>query len=323
MRRHRPPAEIRRRQSDRGDAECLEVLAGALAGRSLFRDSIKAYQETIALRRELLAADPNNTTRQRELGHVLTYYAFAELVSENLAEALARAEETVAITKALADKDSQNAQWMREYVDSLNIIAMVQFSRKDLAASLRAFTEAIRIAQDLVTKDEGNATMRRFLSNILANTSDVLFQLNENDNALTVLNRSVNLKRRLHIIDADNATWNYELSLALVKLGRSQFTLKKFDDAFVSFNDARERLQTLLGRDPANALRRWTLVDCVMTMAWASREKGDYKAARDHAMQGIAVVDGLVEIDPTDVIIGWIKDMKGTAQAFIAALPAQ
>ena len=82
-------------------------------------------------------------------------------------------------------------------------------------------------------------------------------------------------------------------------------------------------MQTLLNRDPANALRRWMLVDCLMTMALASREKGDPKAARDYATQGIAVIDGLVEIDSTDVIVGWIKDMKGKAQAFVAALPAE
>ncbi len=304
-------------------AACLEGLAKALMNRSLVKDSIKAYQESIALRRQLLAANPANTARQLELGHVLTYYAFAELLSENLDEAFARSEESLALTKALADRDNQNAEWMREYVDSLNSSALVLFSKKDLAAATRAFTEAIRIAQDLVTKDEGNATMRRYLSNILANASDVLFDLNENDKALALLSRSVNFKRRLHIIDAQNATWELELSLSLVKLGRSQFALTKVDDAFVSLDEARGRMQALLSRDPANALRRWMLIDCVMTMAWASRERGDPKAARDYAMQGIAVVDGLVEIDPTDVIVGWIKDMKGKAQAFIAALPAE
>jgi hypothetical protein len=65
------------------------------------------------------------------------------------------------------------------------------------------------------------------------------------------------------------------------------------------------------------------LIDCLITMALASREKGDPKGARAYATQGIAVIDGLVEIDPTDVIVGWIKDMKGRAQAFVAALPAQ
>ena len=141
--------------------------------------------------------------------------------------------------------------------------------------------------------------------------------------ALTALNRSVNLKRRLNAADADNATWDYELSLALVKLGRSQFALKKFDEAFTSFNESRTRMKALLSRDPGNALRRWSLVDCLMTMAVVSRDRGDAKAARTYAQEGVAAIDGLVEIDPNDVVAGWIKDMKGKALEFIASLPAE
>ena len=198
------------------------------------------------------------------------------------------------------------------------------YSKGELAASIKAFTEAIRIAQELVTKDEGNATLRRFLSNILANTSDVLFQLAENDKALTVAQpqRQSQAPAQCHRcrqcdlgLRATRSRWSSS--------GASQFALKKFDDAFVSFNEARDRMQALLSRDPANALRRWALIDCLMTMALASREKGDPKAARIYATEGIAAIDGLVEIDPTDVIVGWIKDMKGKAQAFVAALPAE
>ncbi len=304
-------------------AGCLEMLANALAARSLFNDSIKAYQESIALRRELLASDPRNTERQRELGHVLTYYAFAEMVANNLPKALASAHETVAITKALAEKDRQNALWMREYIDSLNVNSMALHAKGELVDSIKGYTAAIRIGQELVRKDQGNATLRRFLSNILANLSDVLFQLSYNDQALTALNRSVNLKRRLNAADADNATWDYELSLALVKLGRSQFALKKYDEALTSFNESRTRMKALLSRDPGNALRRWSLVDCLITMAVVSRDKGDAKGARTYALEGVAAIDGLVEIDPQDVVAGWIKDMKGKALEFIAALPAE
>ena len=35
------------------------------------------------------------------------------------------------------------------------------------------------------------------------------------------------------------------------------------------------------------------------------------------------MIDGLVEIDPTTWSAGWIKDMKGKALEFIAALPAE
>ena len=84
-------------------AGCLEKLASALAARSLFNDAVKAYQESIALRRRVLAADPDNTALQVELGHILTYYSFALLIANNLEEAFARAQESLAITKALVD----------------------------------------------------------------------------------------------------------------------------------------------------------------------------------------------------------------------------
>ena len=304
-------------------AGCLEVLANALAARSLFNDSIKAYRESIPLRRALLEVDPENTERQRELGHTLVYYAFAELVTDNHDEAFELAKESLAITKALTEKDQQNTLWMREYIDSLNIHAMALQTKNELADSIRSYTEAVRIGQELVQKDEGNATLRRFLSNILANLSDVLFQLSYNDQALTVLNRSVNIKRRLNDADAENATWDYELSLALVKLGRSQFALKKFDEAILSLTEGAGRLEALLKRDPGNALRRWSLADCLMTMAVVSREHGDLKMARTYATEGVAVIDALVEIDPADVIVGRIKNLKGQALQFIAALPAE
>ena len=166
-------------------AGCLEMLANALAARSLFNDSIKAYQESIALRRGLLASDPDNTERQRELGHILIYYAFAELVANNLTEALARAKETVDITKALAEKDRQNALWMREYIDSLNVNAW----RCSQGRTGRLDQRLYRGDPDRAgarQKDEGNATLRRFLSNILANLSDVLFQMSYNESAMTV-----------------------------------------------------------------------------------------------------------------------------------------
>jgi tetratricopeptide (TPR) repeat protein len=302
-------------------AGCLEALANALAARSLFKDSTKVYQESIALRRELLAADPGDTARQRELGHILTYYAYAEMLSGNLPEALARAEETFAITKRLAELDGNNALWMREHIDSLNVLGMVQDNRGERIEAIKAFTEAIRIGQELVTKDEGNATLRRFLSNILANASDTLLGQARNEEAQFLLTRSVGIKRRLVAADPDNATWDFDFSLALVKLGRSQFALQKFDESLTSFTEARDRLASLLNRDPANAVRRWALLDCLVTMALASQKRGDPKAARAYATDGIAVINGLVEADPADVIVGWIRDMKGNLEAFIVSLP--
>ena len=202
---------------------------------------------------------------------------------------------------------------MREYVDSLNMHGMVLHGKGALPdADQRLLAEAIEIARDMVVADGGNATLQRFLSNILANLSDVLFQLNYNDQALTVLRQSVSVKRRLNAADAENATWEYELSVALIKLGKSQFALEKLDDSLASLEEARKRFKSLLQRDPNNALRRWSLGDCLWQMVHVTSKKGDAKAARAYAQEALAMVDELPPGDQGDDVVSWIKELKGS-----------
>ncbi len=304
-------------------ADCLEVLANALAARSLFNDAIKVYQEGIALRRALLAANPDDPERQRALGHILTYYAFAELVSNNLDRALAPAQETVAITKALTEKDKDNALWMREYIDSLNTQAMALHAKGARYQAIKVFDEAIRIAGELVQQDPGNAKLRRFQSNILANVSDVLIEVSASEQALIALNRSVAIKQKLNAADPENTTWDYELSVALAKLGISQLRLKKFDDALASLYVSSVHLKSLLIRDAANARWRFELVNCLLAIAFANKGRGDMKSARTFANAGVQIADQLVESDPADPLVAAIKGLKSKALEFIAALPAE
>ena len=302
-------------------AGCLGKLANALAARSLFNDSIKAYQEGAELRRRLVAADPGSTALQAELSNILTRYSYALMNAGRLDEAHERAREGLAISRSLAERDPRNALWMREYIDSLNVHAMVLDEKGELPAALEAFAEAARIGRVLVDRDPGNAMLRRFLSNILANYSDTLFNDEKKDQALQELTESVDVKRRLHAADAGNANWEYELSVALTKLGRSQFALEKWDDALVSLDDARNRFRSLLLRDPDNALLRWGLVDALAAMAFVSNQKGDAKAARAHAEEGLAVIAEMAAGDATDQIVIRIRDKKGQLLEFIATLP--
>ena len=114
----------------RGLARCLETLASALAVRSDIKAALPAYEESIALRRRILAADPASTASQLELGHTLAYYAYALINNRSIDQALVPAQESLSITKALATQDRNNAAWMREYIESLNMTAMAQHAKK-------------------------------------------------------------------------------------------------------------------------------------------------------------------------------------------------
>jgi tetratricopeptide (TPR) repeat protein len=302
---------------------CLEKLANALAMRSVFGDAVKAYQESIALRRRLLVADPGNSALQLDLGHIMTYYSFALLSGGDIDEAFARAEEGLVLTRGLAGKDRQNTLWMREYVDSLNMRGMTLHEKGELADAGDAYREAIVRTSDLVAADRGNATLRRFLSNILANYSDVLLQRSESDEALTVLGRSVSLKRGLNAADTENATWDYELSVALIKLGQNQYALDKIDASLVSFDEACKRFKSLLQRDPGNGLQRWSLGECLWSMAVLNQKKGDDGAARASAQEALAMLQ-IVDLDHATEDFGpRMKGLRDKLREFLASAQAQ
>ena len=303
-------------------AGCLERLADALSARSAFNDAIKAYEESIALRRRLLAGEPGNTTLQFELAHVLTYASFALMVAGKVEQAHAGATESFTITRRLTDIDAANARWSREYIDSLNVLAMVLQAKGQFADAIARYREAIEVGHKLVEGDRGNATLQRFLSNILANLSDVLWDVSRHDQALTALDRSVLMKRRLHLADGENAIWEYELAAALTKLGRTQFALEKWDQSFAAWDEAHSHYKSLLRRDPDNALRRWSLAECLFSMAVIKHNTRDAKAAHVHAREGLDLLEEFTADDPTEEFAVRIVSMKGRLREFVASLPA-
>jgi tetratricopeptide (TPR) repeat protein/energy-coupling factor transporter ATP-binding protein EcfA2 len=296
--------------ASRALAGCLAKIANALSTRSLFNDSIRAYQESVDLQRALLAADPGNTDLQADLGQTLTYYSFVVLNAGRTDDAYALARESLAISASLAKRDRSNARWMREYIDSLNICGMVLDEKGETSAAIEVYAEAVRIGSALVDDDRGNATLQRFLSNILANYSDVLLKDSKSDQALAALDRSVALKRRLHAADAENATWEYELSAALIKLGMSRFVLERIDDSLASLDEARQRFKSLVQRDAGNSLHRWWLARCLWMMANINLKKGDAAAAQANAQEGLATLQA-VDLDRiTEEVGAWMRDLR-------------
>ncbi|MCC6780522.1 MAG: toll/interleukin-1 receptor domain-containing protein [Hyphomicrobiales bacterium] len=302
-------------------ATCLHRLGAALSARSLLAESLAAYRESIALRRRLLAADPQNPASQAELGRVLTYYAFVVMNAGNHDEAIERARESVALTRRLAELDRGNTLWMREFIDSLNAQGMVLQGKGELGEAAQSFSEAVRIGRQLVDADRGNATLQRFLSNILANLSDVLLDAAYNEEALKVLAESLSLKRRLNAADGDNAIWAYELSATLNKIGRAQFALEKPEAAIAAWDESRARFALLLRRDPGNALHRWWLADCLLSLAFVNGKRGDVAAARARAEEGIALIDAFVAVDANDAMAIRLSGMKGQFADILSSLP--
>jgi hypothetical protein len=133
----------------------------------------------------------------------------------------------------------------------------------------------------------------------------------------------VTVKRKLNAADTENITWEYELSIALVKLGRTQLELGHIDDALASLGEARKRFNSLLRRDSANALWRWSLVDGLSVLLDADLQKGDTGAARTVAQEGLAVLQAADLERASDEFGPGMKRLRDRFQEFLSSTQVQ
>ncbi|MFN3259870.1 MAG: hypothetical protein ACE37J_04845 [Pikeienuella sp.] len=108
-----------------GDIRVAEgVRAGALA----------AYEEGLAIRRDLAARDPGNAGWARDVSVSLDRVGDVRVAAGDRAGALAAFEEGLAIRRALAARDPGNAGWARDVSVSLLKVGDVRVAEGDRAA---------------------------------------------------------------------------------------------------------------------------------------------------------------------------------------------
>jgi tetratricopeptide (TPR) repeat protein len=129
--------------------------------------ALAAYQESLAIRRKLAAADPGNAGGQRDVSVSLDSVGDVRLAAGDRAAALAAYEESLAISRKLAAADPGNADWQADLVISLYRVS----TASDTPRARAALREALAIAEGLARQGKLTAAQRNWpqhLSDALA-----------------------------------------------------------------------------------------------------------------------------------------------------------
>ena len=185
----REPRQGRRRAAPAGDR------AGALS----------AYEESLAVRRKLAAADPGNAGWQRDVSASLVKVGDVRLAAGDRAGALAAYEESLAIRRKLAASDPGNAGWQRDVSVSLDKVGDVRLAAGDRAGALAAYEESLAITRKLAAADPGNAVWQRDVSVSLDRVGDVRLAAGDRAGALAAYEESLAIRRKLAAADPGNA----------------------------------------------------------------------------------------------------------------------
>jgi tetratricopeptide (TPR) repeat protein len=290
------PANSSDRDMIEGLGQCLEKLGDSSIWSGNYDDAATADDESIGLRRKVIAQDPANNTSQLRLAHVLGYDAYALIFGGRGEDGAPKARESLSITGNLISINENNAAWRREYVESLNFDAMAKYYTGHPSEALQGYEKARDIAKDLLAKDPGNATLRRFYANLLGNVAYAMMNVQRDGSARSLLQEDLKIKRDLVQIDPDNRLWQLELFQVLETLGENDVKLQKAAEALAYYREGVAVGTALLKKDPDNLLWQRNLVGGVIKLADALAGARDYDGA-------ISVLDEAISMNRKSAVL--------------------
>ena len=107
--------------------------------------ALTAYEEGLAIRHKLVAADPGNAWWQRDMGVALNRVGDVRLAAGDRSAALTAYEESLAIMRKLVAADPGNANWQSDFALLLYKVS----TAADVPRARAALREALTIAEAL------------------------------------------------------------------------------------------------------------------------------------------------------------------------------
>ena len=120
------------------------------------REALAAFEESVAISRKLVAADPGNGRRQQELSTFLKSLGFMWLQTGDFKRSSAAYEESLAIGRKEAATYPDDLAWQYDVSYSLLGIGHVRLAAGDRAGALAAYAETVAIRRKLTAADQGN-----------------------------------------------------------------------------------------------------------------------------------------------------------------------
>ena len=155
--------------SEPGDLEAKRLLGqilyllaeNAIALRSDYAYGSEAAQQSLAVLREVAAADPNDTAAQRAVASSLIRVADMEIALNHFVRAQEACEESLAIRRRLAAADPNDVFAQRYVGVTLERLGDVQLYQNNQADARASFEERLAVARRTAALDVSNALAQR------------------------------------------------------------------------------------------------------------------------------------------------------------------
>ena len=179
-----------------------------------------AYDQSLAIRKDLAIRSPVSSERKRDLA--LSYERQGNLVRSfgQWQEALGLFREALDILMELAASDPQSVRAQRELAVAKDSVGAVQLALLATEDALQLFRESFEIRQNLAVENPSSQSQRD-LAVSFGLLGDALAQKRELPEAISLYQRGLVIHERLSRNDPHNAVWRTAIIKTLLKLAEA------------------------------------------------------------------------------------------------------
>jgi eukaryotic-like serine/threonine-protein kinase len=221
-----------------------------------YREAVPMYQESVRVAEALAAAEPGNTSYQRQVSNNLAWLADAQEYSGALEQALADRERQL---KLLADVERANPGDMkiqREIMTAHRSLGRLLASRGDIAGGLRESLAGVAISDRLFSVEPENTEWLQANASGRLDLADLQLSAGDVDAAASTTRAACGIVDRLVLLDSSVADWKSKFRVFCLSLG-ARLSLAQ-GDAAGAYSLASEGLTA--ARESAKPIDRAMLV---------------------------------------------------------------
>jgi len=270
--------------------------------------ALLAYRESLAVRKSLAEADPENTVWQRDLS--VSKERIGDVLRDqgDLAGALAAYRESLSVIRRLAEADPSDAGRQRDLSVSHNKAGDVLRDQGDLAGALAAYRESLAVRKRLAEADPSNEGCQRDLSVSYERTGNVRLAQGDLPGALAAYRESLAVRKRLAESDPSNAGWQRDLSVSQEKIGDVLLAQGDLAGALAAYRESLAVSKRLAQADPSNAGWQRDLSVSQEKIGDVLLAQGDLAGALAAYRESLAVRKRLAQADPSNA--GWQRGLS-------------
>ena len=200
--------------------------------------ALKAFDDSLAITKLLVATDRSNTQWQRDLSVAYSKVSDVLKAQGKLDEALKLYRDRLAISERLAASDRTNTQWQNDLSISYEEVGDVLVPQGKLDEALKAYGDSLAIRERLAAADGSNTLWQQNSGASYQRIGDVLVPQGKLEEALKSYRESLAIAARLVAADRSNTVWQFALSVSYEKIGDVLVPQGKLNDALKAYRDS-------------------------------------------------------------------------------------